>query len=232
MASLAPPPEFSPPRPCTPTTAAVHTQIISRKPPPGHRHDLAGLLHGCAHPGTRRDAQRLLESPLQYCHGPNRAGQFRAASTIKCVASGLLRFRTRVSPFRTRGRNGPQRGWVATRAPELGSELAARAFSPGPPAPGKSSLWTLYTFGHIDGDCRVMSAWNWKYRAVQTRRRLGFEMPTPIKWPTLNLWLEWKEVHEEWKEAQDSVDEPGKRCACLETELEAMLMSRLSRPRH
>jgi len=114
----------------------------------------------------------------------------------------------------------------------LGAELAARAFSPGPPAPGKSSLWTLYTFGHIDGDCRVMSAWNWKCRAVQTRRRLGFEMPTPIKWPTLNLWLEWKEVHEEWKEAQDSVDEPGKRCACLETELEAMLMSRLSRPRH
>lgn len=85
-----------------------------------------------------------------------------------------------------------------------------------------TTLYNMDTMGHISGDCRVMTFWNWKWKALQERHKHGLENPSDAAWPDLKTWLRWRRA------AGEAVDcrSDKRRCMCLDTGLEDWLKSR------
>lgn len=106
---------------------------------------------------------------------------------------------------------------------ELGGRLARMSAVPEPP----SDWYNKYTFGHLPGDCRLLSFWNWKYATVQNRASRGLEVPAELDWPTYETFMRWREAVANERSQQTPMTFPygcdRKRCCCESRDLEAML---------
>jgi len=101
---------------------------------------------------------------------------------------------------------------------------------------GEGWWYTDATFGHLAPGCRVLTFWNWKFRAVERRRARGLEGVEgegQVIWPTAGE-LERVRRHRrrsQWGEAgaekeMMTCNEEGARCMCAETRLEEWLRRR------
>lgn len=91
-----------------------------------------------------------------------------------------------------------------------------------------SDWYTKATFGHLVGECRVLTFWNWKYRAVLLRRSRGLSVGAPVAWPTLQELKGWRRARDEHRSTDrqgwygtGSCGEGG--CLCQDRRLEEML---------
>ncbi|KXL49265.1 hypothetical protein M433DRAFT_2548 [Acidomyces richmondensis BFW] len=111
--------------------------------------------------------------------------------------------------------------------------------TPGAAGPEVSGGWyTDATFGYLDPGCRVLTFWNWKFRALERRRARGLEgveEEEQVVWPTLEelervrrnrrrVWWDGSEAGEKGKMMR--CDGEGARCLCAETRLEEWLQAR------
>ena len=111
------------------------------------------------------------------------------------------------------------------REVDLGHFLSLMLESP----EGSSEWYTSLTFGHVPGDCRLLTFWNWKYRTVQKRQSLGLSLPEAIIWPTFDEMTSWRRATEKHREEQKAQGFQyycdRTRCLCADHGLEEMLES-------
>ena len=94
--------------------------------------------------------------------------------------------------------------------------------------PDSGSDWnSSTTFGHIGGDCRVLTFWNWKYAMVRRRKAVGLPVGETVVWPSLGELRGWRRARDEYRESSNGVTpiwkcSPG-RCMCSNRDLEKML---------
>jgi hypothetical protein len=93
-----------------------------------------------------------------------------------------------------------------------------------------TNWYTGETFGNLPGDCRLITFWNWKHRAVKKRRQLDLPVSDDVVWPKMNDMARWRqdtEVHRAEQRAQGlAYFCKGKSCFCSDHRLEDMLLSR------
>jgi hypothetical protein len=86
-----------------------------------------------------------------------------------------------------------------------------------------SDWYSSATFGHLGGDCRLFTFWNWKYQTVCQRQRLGLELVGPILWPTLDELKGWRAARNEYRQSNSMAWQCNDRCLCSDGRLEEML---------
>ena len=113
---------------------------------------------------------------------------------------------------------------------DVGQALARQDYRPD----AGHDCYTTNTFGHLPGQCRILTFWNWKYRAVQLRKQLGLPMEEAIiVWPMLEDMQHWragakKERRKARQPGYSSSKCDSSLCMCRHRGLEDMLKGRTS----
>jgi hypothetical protein len=90
--------------------------------------------------------------------------------------------------------------------------------------PDQGSDWySSGTFGHLGGDCRLLTFWNWKYQTVVQRQRLGLPLVGPLLWPALDELKGWRAARDEYRQSNNVSRQCNDRCLCRDRRLEEML---------
>ena len=109
---------------------------------------------------------------------------------------------------------------------ELVNEVSPGAMLPAMvEKPDQTTGWySTGTFGNLGGDCSLLTFWDWKYKTVRQRQRLGLPLDGPVLWPILDEWRDWRAIRDDYHQrSKASWHYNEGRYMCSDRGLEEML---------